>query len=127
MKKTSNKRPTTIAQYIDAAPSVGQAHLRKLYTILESVAPEAEQVIKWNTPFFIEPRFLFSFSGHKAHCNFAPSEETLEVFRVDLDSHATTKNFLQLPYDQPIPETLIRMIAEYRLKLVTERTDDGFW
>ena len=120
-------KPTTIAQYISAAPPAGQSHLRELYAILKSVAPDAEETIKWNTPFFIEPRFLFSFSGHKTHCNFAPSENALHVFSEKLEPHQTTKNFLQIPYSQPMPEKLIREIAEYRLKMVAERENDEFW
>ena len=60
----AGKRPTTIAEYIRAARGEGQPHLRRLYAILKSVAPQAEQVIKWGTPFFVEPRFLFAFSAH---------------------------------------------------------------
>jgi uncharacterized protein YdhG (YjbR/CyaY superfamily) len=61
------KRPTTIDAYIRAAPREGQPHLRRLHEILKSVAPQAEEAIKWGTPFFVEPRFLFAFSAHKAH------------------------------------------------------------
>ena len=68
----ARKRPATIAEYIRAAPREGQPHLRRLYAILKSVAPKAEQTIKWGTPFFVEPRFLFAFSAHRAHLNFAP-------------------------------------------------------
>lgn len=123
----ATKRPTTIAEYIKAAPREGQPHLRKLHKILKSVAPKAEQVIKWGMPFFVEPRFLFSFSAHKAHCNFAPSAAALKAFRKELKEHPTTKNFLQIPYDQPVPEALVRQIAEYRLQTVQERDDDDFW
>lgn len=123
----ATKRPTTIAEYIRAAPREGQPHLRKLHKILKSVAPKAEQVIKWGMPFFVEPRFLFSFSAHKAHCNFAPSAAALKAFRKELKEHPTTKNFLQIPYDQPVPEALVRQIAEYRLQTVQERDDDDFW
>ena len=123
----ASKRPKTIAEYIEAAPRAGQPHLRKIYAILKSVAPDAEEAIKWNTPFFIEPRFLFAFSAHKAHCSFAPSEAALEVFHKELKQHQTTKNFLQIPYDEPVPEKLIRKIAEYRLQVVSEREDDSFW
>ncbi len=123
----ASKRPATIAEYIRAAPREGQPHLRRLYAILKSVAPQAQQMMKWNTPFFVEPRFLFSFSGHKAHCNFAPTEAALEAFREELKDHPTTKNFLQIPYDRPVPEELIRKIAEYRLRVVSERQDDSFW
>lgn len=122
-----SKGPTTIDEYIRAAPREGQPHLRRLYAILRSVAPEAEETIKWGTPFFVEPRYLFSFSAHKAHCNFAPSSEALGAFREELATHQTTKNYLQIPYDLPVPEDLVRRIAEHRLRVVRERDDDSFW
>ena len=123
----ASKRPLTIAEYIRAAPSEGQPHLRRLYAILKSVAPDAEETIKWGTPFFVEPRFLFSFSAHKAHLNFAPMAAALEPFRKELERHKTTKNFLQVPYDKPLPEDLIRKIAECCLRTVRDREDDAFW
>ena len=123
----ASKRPTTIAQYIRAAPREGQPHLRRLYAILKSVAPEATEAIKWGNPFFVEPRFLFAFSAHKAHCNFAPTPAALEAFRKKLAKHRTTKNFLQIPYNEPVPEDLIRKIAEYALRELRVREDDSFW
>jgi uncharacterized protein YdhG (YjbR/CyaY superfamily) len=123
----ASKRPTTIVEYIRAAPREGQPHLRRLYAILKSVAPEAEETIKWGTPFFVEPRFLFAFSAHKAHLNFAPMAAGLEPFRKELKKHKTTKNYLQIPYNKPLPEDLIRKIAEHRLRDVHARDDDAFW
>jgi uncharacterized protein YdhG (YjbR/CyaY superfamily) len=123
----AKKRPTTIAEYIRAAPREGQPHLRRLYAILKSVAPQAEEAIKWGTPFFVEPRFLFAFSAHKAHLSFAPMAVGLEPFRKELEKHKTTKNFLQIPYDQPLPEDLVRKIAERRLLDVRKRKDNAFW
>ena len=121
----AGKRPATIAEYIDAAPKAGQPQLRRLYALLKSVAPDAEETIKWGTPFFVEPRFLFAFSAHKAHCSFAPTSAALEAFRKELQDQETTKNFLKLPYDKPLPEKLIRKIARYRLKNIGD--GDGFW
>src|SRR5882762_4903374 len=94
----ASKRPTTIAGYIRAAPRAGQPHFRRLYAILKSVAPEAEEAIKWGTAFFVEPRFLFAFSAHKAHLNFAPIAAGLEPFRKDMEKHKTTKGILQIAY-----------------------------
>lgn len=121
------RRPATIAEYIAAAPKEGQPHLRKLYSILKRVAPDAQETIKWGNPFFIEPRFLFAFSAHKAHLSFAPGAEVLEQFGNDLQRHKTTKNFLQVPYHEPVPGKLIRKMAERRLKSVRARKDEGFW
>jgi uncharacterized protein YdhG (YjbR/CyaY superfamily) len=126
-KEMARKRPTTIAEYIRSARPAGQPHLRRLYALLKSVAPKAEETIKWGNPFFVEPRFVFAFSACKAHCNFAPSAAALKAFQKELKNHPTTKNFLQLPYDKPLPEDLIRKIAKYRLRNLSEREDDGFW
>ena len=124
---TKSQRPTTIAEYIDAAAPVAQPHLRQIYTILKSVAPKAEEAIKWGNPFFIEPRFLFAFSAHKAHLSFAPTEAALAAFRKELETHQTTTNFLKIAYNKPLPEGLIRKIAEHQLKTVRAREDDAFW
>ena len=119
--------PTTIAGYIRAAPREGQPHLRRLHALLQSVAPEAQETIKWGTPFFVEPRFLFAFSAHKAHLNFTATAQGLAPFRDELKAHKTTEGMLQVPYAAPLPEDLIRRIAERRLQEVRAREDDAFW
>ena len=121
----ASKRPTTIDQYIQAAPRQAQPHLRRLYAILKRVAPDADEAIKWGTPFFVDPRFVFAFAAYKAHCVFAPTEAVLKKFAKELKDHKTTKNYLQLPYDEPLPENLIRKIAEYRLRNMGD--SDTFW
>ena len=124
----ATKKPTTIAEYIDLAPVASQTHLRQLYAILKRIAPTAEETIKWGTPFFVEPRFLFAFSAHKAHLNFTPMAEAMEPFREELKKHKTTpKGMLQVPYDKPLPENLIRRIAKHRVQTLRDREDDSFW
>jgi uncharacterized protein YdhG (YjbR/CyaY superfamily) len=91
------------------------------------VAPNAEETIKWGTPFFIEPRFLFSFGAHKAHLNFAPSPDTLAAFSDELKDYKTTQNYLQIPYKLPVPEDLVRRLAEHRVKVLAGRDDDAVW
>ena len=54
-------------------------------------------------------------------------QAALAHFRAELASHKTTLNYLQVAYDEPLPEDLIRKIAKYQLKLVRERQDDAFW
>jgi uncharacterized protein YdhG (YjbR/CyaY superfamily) len=119
--------PKTIAAYIRGAPREGRAHLLRLYSILKKVAPEAEEAIKWGTPFFVEPRFLFAFSAHKTHCNFAPTAAAIKAFRKELSEHKTTKGLLQIPYDEPLPEDLIRRLAEFSLQEVRARETEAFW
>ena len=93
----NRQRPTTVEQYISAAPEEALPHLRKLRDILKSVAPEAREVIKWGNPFFVEPRFLFAYSAHKSHINFSPHSACLEPFREELANYKTTKYSLTDP------------------------------
>ena len=124
----ARKRPTTIAEYIESAPAHSKAHLSQLYAILKDVAPKAKETIKWGTPFFVEPRFLFAFSAHKAHIGFTSSNDALDPFRDSLKEFEITRmGILKIPYDKPIPKTQIRKIARARVKLVREREDDNFW
>jgi uncharacterized protein YdhG (YjbR/CyaY superfamily) len=51
----------------------------------------------------------------------------MQAFRKELAKHETTKNFLKIPYDEPVPEALVRKIARYCLKNVSDRDDDAFW
>ena len=123
----ATKRPKTIPEYIKAAPREGQPHLRKLYAILKRVAPRAEEKIKWGNPFFVEPRFLFAFSAHKAHLSFAPMAPAMTHFRKELAKHETTKHFLKVRYDAPLPEALIRKMAAHCVRVMRERQGDAFW
>lgn len=120
-------KPQTIPEYIQAAPEAGRPHLQRVYEILQRAAPDAQETIKWGAPFFVEPRFLFSFSAHKAHLSLAPTAEALIHFRDDIGAYKTTTHFLKVSYDEPLPDDLIRRIAEYRVQDVAAREDNGFW
>lgn len=119
------QRPTTIAEYIKAAPKEGQPHLRRLHKLLKAAAPHAEAVIKWNAPMFIDPRFVYAWSAFKAHCVLAPGAEALKEFKAELKGYQTTKYYLKLRYDEPLPEKLIVKIAKWRVKNIGDHA--SFW
>ncbi len=39
--------------------------MRAIDAILKRAALQAEETIKWRSPFFVEPRFVYAFSSHK--------------------------------------------------------------
>jgi len=124
----TKKRPTTIPEYIKAASPKAQPHLKELYALLKEVAPKAEEAIKWSQPFFVEPRFLFSFTANKSHAGFYASKDALELYRDSLKDYEITKmGILKIPYDKPIPKAVIKKIAKAQLKRVKDRSDDSFW
>lgn len=121
----AKKNPTTVSEYIGAAPKEAQKHLRDLRSLLKSAAPLATEALKWGSPVLEEQRILFSYSAHKSHLNFMPTGPALAPFKKELAEFKTGKDTIQFPYDKPLPKALIRKIATYRSKQVREK--DARW
>ena len=110
----------TVSDYIASAPLAAQKNLLQLRALLRSVAPDAVEAIKWGVPVFEEGRILFSFSAHKAHINFMPTNSALHLFKEELAGFKTGAHTMQLPYGAVLPKALIRKLAACRLRQVRE-------
>jgi uncharacterized protein YdhG (YjbR/CyaY superfamily) len=121
----SKTKPTTVDEYIDAAPRDAQEKLREIRAVLKKVAPGATEKLKWGSPVFEEGRILFSYSAHKSHLNFSPTGPAMKPFEAELAKFKTGKDTIQFPYDKPLPKGLIRKIAAFRAKKVRE--NDARW
>ena len=118
-------KPTTVAEYIDAAPKEGQRQLREIHGLLKKVAPKATEALKWGMPVFEEKRILFAFAAFKSHLNFMPTPAAMEPFKTELAKYTTGKGSIQFPYGEPLPKALITRIAKYRVNEVKE--NDARW
>ena len=118
-------KPSTVDEYIDAAPQESQKKLREIRALLKKVAPKATETLKWGSPVFEEGRILFSYSAHKSHLNFSPTGPAMKPFGEELAAFKTGKDTIQFSYDKPLPRGLIRRIAAYRAKQVRE--SDARW
>ena len=121
----SKTKPTTIAEYIDAAPETAQKNLREMYALLKEVAPGASEAIKWGTPVFEEKRILFAFAAFKSHLGFMPTPSAMKPFKKELAKYKTGKGSIQFPYDKRLPKALIRKIAAQRVMELREK--DARW
>ena len=121
----SNPKPTTVSEYIEAAPKEAQPHLREIRALLKKVAPGATETLKWGSPVLEEKRILFSYAAYKSHLNFMPTGPAIEPFKDELVEYETGKDTIQFPYDKPLPKALIRKIATYRASQVRE--NDARW
>ena len=114
-------KPTTIPEYISAAPLAARKNLRELYALLRKAAPRATEAIKWRVPVFEEHRILFAFAAFKAHLNFMPTSSAMKPFKQELATYKTGKGSIQFPHDQPLPKALIRKIAALRVAELREK------
>ena len=113
-------KAATVTEYINSAPKEAQAKLKELRAILKKVVPKATEAIKWGSPVLEDGRILFAYSAYKTHLNFFPTGPALKPFKDDLVEYKMGKDTIQFPYDKPLPKTLIRKIAAYRVKQVKE-------
>lgn len=121
----NKKKPTSVEEYINALPEEAQTKIKEIRSILKSVAPKANEGLKWGKPVFESETILFAYSAHKAHLSFIPTGPALKPFEKELAEFSTKKDSIQFPYDKPLPENLIRKIAEYRKEDVEQR--DAKW
>lgn len=118
-------KPTTVIEYIKAAPKEAQKKLREIRAVLKSVAPNAKETLKWGSPAFEEKRILFAFTAFKSHINFMPTQSAMKPFKKELAEYITGKDTIQFPYNKPLPKALIRKIGAFRAKQVRE--EDARW
>jgi uncharacterized protein YdhG (YjbR/CyaY superfamily) len=121
----SKSKPTTVTEYILSAPKESRKMLRELRALLKKVAPKATEALKWGSPVLEDKRILFSYSAFRSHINFMPTNSSLEPFRKELAGYKTGKDTLQLPYDKPLPKSLLRRIAAYRVRDV--KNNNALW
>jgi uncharacterized protein YdhG (YjbR/CyaY superfamily) len=114
-----------VDEYIEAAPEHARKKLYEIRTLLKKAAPKATEAIKWNSPVLEEKRILFAFSAFKDHMTFMPTRQTLEPFKKELKGFKTGSDTVQFSYDEPLPVSLIRKLAEHRVKQVQE--EDAKW
>lgn len=104
----SKFKPSSVEEYINAAPPIAREKLQEIRSILKDVAPDATEMLKWGNPVFIEKRILFAYSAYKDHINFMPTGPAMKPFGNEL-SEFTTGNLIQslLKYDLILRSALV--------------------
>ncbi len=114
---TSGKaRPTSITEYINAAPKQARKKLREMRTCIRAAAPGAKESLKWGMPAFSYRRILVTFAVYERHIGFYPTPSAVRAFANDLSKFATASASIQFPLDKPLPLPLIRKITAFRVQ-----------
>jgi uncharacterized protein YdhG (YjbR/CyaY superfamily) len=118
-------RPTTITEYINAAPKEDQKKLREMRACIRKAAPGAKESLKWGMPAFSYRRILVTFAAFKNHIGFYPTPSAVTAFTKELSKFATAKGSIQFPLEKPLPLALIRKITAFRVRESIE--EDKKW
>ncbi len=112
----SKLKPTTIEEYIDAAPADVQEKLRQIHKTIRAAAPRAKEELKWGRPAYSYQKILVMFAAFKNHIGFYPMPSVLKAFAADLKKFKTGEGSIQFPLDKPLPLSLISKMVKYRVK-----------
>ena len=124
-KKKSPAAPTSVAEYIQAAPSAARARLREIRQCIRAELPGATEEIKWRMPTYSQRRILVMFAGFKQHVGFFPTPSVVRAFASELTGYKFGSNSVQFPLDQPLPKALIRRMTALRVRESAE--SDAKW
>jgi uncharacterized protein YdhG (YjbR/CyaY superfamily) len=109
-------KPTSIEEYINAAPAAVQEKLWQLHECICKAAPGATQGLKWRMPAYSYQKILVTFAVFKNHIGFYPMKIALQNFAKELAKYKTAKGSVQFPLDKPLPLSLISKIVKFRVK-----------
>jgi uncharacterized protein YdhG (YjbR/CyaY superfamily) len=119
------QKPSSVSEYISAAPKQARARLREMRALIAAAAPGATQTLKWGMPSFSLQRILVTFAGFREHISLFPTPAAIRAFRKELAKYQTSSATIQFPLDRPLPKGLIRRIVALRVMQV--RAQDAKW
>ena len=106
-------KPQNIDEYIAVQNEKYQPRLREIREILRKALPDAEERISWSMPTYWKGRNIIHFAASKKHLGIYPGDEATAAFAEELSGYDISKGTIRIPYDQPLPEELIRRIAQW--------------
>ncbi len=114
--------PTTIDEYIAAAPFEVRLILEKIRRIVRGAAPGAQELISYRMPAFRLHGILVYFAAFKNHIGLYPPVSGDADLEKALRPYAGPKGNLKFPLDRPIPYDLIKRVVLLRVRQESART-----
>jgi len=115
-------KSTTIDDYIQDADEPAKSRMVRIRQIINQLAPEASESISYHMPAFKTfGKPLVYFGCHDQHIGFYATPSAHAAFESELAPYKRGKGSVQFPFDQPLPEELIRQMVWYRKKKNEEK------
>lgn len=116
-----------IDAYLADVAEPDRAALEALRRTILGIVPEAEQGLSYRVPAFrVDGKVIAGFAVFTKHLSYLPfSGSVLGALGAELDGYSMTKSALHFTADQPLPESLGRMLITVRLEQLRERSGGG--
>jgi uncharacterized protein YdhG (YjbR/CyaY superfamily)/uncharacterized protein YndB with AHSA1/START domain len=105
-----------VDEYFSRVSPEFRAELERVREIIQSVAPDAEEVIGYGMPAFRKDGILLYYGAFADHCSlFVAGPETRRRFATELTPFAGGKGTVHFSPQHPLPKGLLRQIVRARL------------
>ena len=103
----------TVDQYIEEQDESVRPYLNEIRQMIRSAIPEAQEKISWSMPTYWKGKNIIHFAASKKHLGLYPGDEATAAFADRLTDYDVSKGTIRLPYTKPLPDGLIKEIAEW--------------
>ena len=114
--ETPAPKPESIDQYIAACPQDVRGVLRQIRDVVRAAAPDAQEVISYQMPAFMQDGILIYFAAFKKHIGVYPPVRGNAALEKSVAPYAGEKGNLRFELDEPIPLDLIERIVRFRVE-----------
>jgi uncharacterized protein YdhG (YjbR/CyaY superfamily) len=114
-------RMSEMDDYINGLPPAQKAALARVRTIVEGVAPEAEEGVSYGMPAFLYAgRPLLGFRAAKRHLSIFPfSPAAIEAIKDRLGGFDLSKGTIRFSPDSPVPKDVLADLVRARKREIT--------
>ena len=107
-----------VGDFYAQLPETARAHLLELREICRQQLPQAEEVLHWNQPAFVQDGTrLLMLQAYTKHCSlrFPTRQFASQRDAVEAAGFEAGEGFIKLPYDRELPVGLLERLVQARL------------
>ena len=105
-----------VEAYINKFPQDIQNRLSRIREIFLAEVPDASEDIKYQMPTIIWNGNLIHYAAFQKHIGIYPLPTVLITLKEEIKNYKTGKGSIQFENNKPLPEELIRLIIQIRMK-----------
>ena len=112
-----------IDEYLQKIDKPQRKELERIRMIAKQIVPDAREAISYGMPTLTyKGKSFLGFNAHANHIGIYPyGGEEIEVFNKELIQlkYGFSSGAIRVPFDKPIPESLLIKIIKHRIKRIT--------
>lgn len=112
--RIETRKFATVDEYADSLSGATRAKFDELRALVGKAAPGASEGISYNIAALRDDGYFIYFSGAKKHVSLYPAPTGVAEFEEAIAPYHSGKGTLQFSLKEPLPETLITRVVQYR-------------